>query len=144
MGARNALRVLLLTLACCSDSASDHPAGDEPLRANLSGSQSPGVQAVYGVSEVLVDGVSIFEGPPNGEQALHGGLVEINGDCLTVGDVVVIWPVGRLAEIEQIVRSLSTETKSITVLTGGGYSERVPNVVRERCAVEEVFYAGLE
>jgi hypothetical protein len=57
---------------------------------------------------------------------------------------LVVWSGNRLAEMEGIVRILVSGGVPPRISIGGGETDRVPDIVRERCGVDRVFLGGLE
>jgi hypothetical protein len=88
--------------------------------------------------------MSIFTGAPNGEQALACGVPEVRGDCLILQGTIVVWSADRLAEMEGIVRTLVSDGEAPRISTNSGETDRVPDIIGERCGVDRVFFGGLE
>ena len=91
------------------------------------------------IEAIAVDGVWFFRLLGGwGEQALFVGEASIDGDCLLVGERVVIWSVGQASLAVELIAEVRSGAAPVVRL-GGGESSDVPAMVADRCAVEAVW-----
>jgi hypothetical protein len=78
-----------------------------------------------------------------GEQALFGGVAEIDEGCLLVGGSVVIWDRSRTSLAAELVEgALAGESREVFLV--GGHTESVPSEVATRCNADAVFLNSAE
>jgi len=81
--------------------------------------------------------------------ARESGVPIIVGNCLYIGDTVVIWTSAQLATLPDLVRAARAGVTTPIVVGGGGIGVRegadyssIPREIRDRCSVESIWYAS--
>ena len=124
MGHREkSLFVAAFAVLACGGAASEGDSQREPLSVSQ------------------VDRIWIFSHRPDAwNTARHSGYASIDGDCLLVGDHVVIWAEQRLSEAQDLVRAVKRGERPYAVVGGSALFPTdsdvvrdVPSEVLERC-----------
>ena len=132
-----ALRFWATGLALASVTHCGHP--DGPRTDETVPIVAPGADGGT-ISALSLDGVWIFRMTGFwGQEAILSGEAGIDGDCLVVGDHVVIWPpTGRGFRAVEVLAAARSGRGRLVQLAGGESGD-VPAVVAERCAIDRVW-----
>lgn len=75
------------------------------------------------VEALEIDGVRVFQHAIfGGDDALHGGVAEIENECLYVDEAVVVWHEDQIDQAAQLIASIKSGDEPQVSLPGGGIS----------------------
>ena len=134
------IAVLVVVVAACGPTATDADG-------------EPGDSAVEtgGIEALQIDGVWVFQHRPRfGNDALHGGTLEIVDGCLVIDNTIVVWHVDRIDQAAGAVAAVKAGKSPQLLIGGGGISveegtrpDQFPTVITQRCPTSAVWFNGL-
>jgi hypothetical protein len=107
-------------------------------------------ETVDGITARQVEGVWVFShSPTGGMDALHGGRVTVEGDCLLVDGAVVVFHDDMMQDGIELIGATRDGDELTATIPGGGISlsegaalDDIPQVIADRCDVDTVWFGA--